>query len=104
MSRPVHDERDPCAAFVAQIFPSPEVSRRMMLPILLARTVVVTVKQNRSIIAREEHKRPFGGSGLFQGSHDFSDQPIKLHNGVSPNARRTLPAKAGVRQMRNVRI
>src|SRR3546814_8456613 len=57
MPRPADDHRHARAAFIDAVFAAAIRSRRPMLPRKLDRLILITVEQDRAIVAAEDHQR-----------------------------------------------
>src|SRR5262249_25138286 len=103
---PARDERHPNAALVVGVFAAAQNTVRMVAHSRLSgqRTLVVTVGNGRTIVAREDDERIALEPLLLQRRHQARDLVVELHHGITAGANTRLAEEARIWIARHMRL
>src|SRR3546814_17077478 len=97
MPRPADDHRHARAAFIDAVFAAAIRSRRPMLPRKLDRLILITVEQDRAIVAAEDHQRIVRDAERAELVHQRAEGPVELDDRVAarPHGRSSEERRGG---------
>ena len=102
--RPTYDEGDTCSCLVSAIFATPIMFHRCMTVQQFACLILITVIDDRPVVATENKDGIVRNAQAIERMHDFAYSPIELEDDITTSSQPTLTCKARMRYARHMNV
>lgn len=101
---PAHNERNATASFENEILRAAQTACRLMAIQVLHRAIIVAIKKNRSVVAREDDDGVFGQIKTVERLHDLANLPVNLMDHIASHAALACANKRRLGHARHMRL
>jgi hypothetical protein len=99
---PGNDKGHAAPALPDAVFAAPVRTRGAVIAVQFRASVVIAVKEHRTVVARKNDQGILQQVVLFQGLNDLADIPVQLHHDISADPQRSRSLEARMRQARHM--